>query len=137
MINLHEMYEKSYKIGFDPTVLAYPELKKDPDYRIIPCRFGEIYSYSSELLAVWVNGNKRIQRMKREIPELIFKNNGDGEAVFLFHPELFKKIAKFVKPFRKRHLSPETKEKLLNASMSTRFKPKNTVQKPTSENSER
>jgi hypothetical protein len=124
MINLKERFGQKYRIGYDQAVASYPELKSDPDYQIILCRFGEIYAFSSDLLAVWVRGGKRIAKMISQIPELKFHNNGEGEAIFQFKPELLDRVGQFVGIRKRRQLSPEAKAKLLSMSQQFGFKAK-------------
>lgn len=114
-MNLKELYGDKYRIRFDPAVGNSSKLKADPDYQIIPCRHGEIYPRSATLLAVWVKGCKRIGKMKRELPELKIQNDGEGEAIFLFKPEIINKIAEYVKPYRKRHATQAQLESLKKA----------------------
>ena|SRR3989337_1487223 len=111
-MNLKETYGSIYRIRFDPAVGKSSTLMADPDYQIIPCRHGEIYPYSAKLLAVWVNGSKRIGKIKREMPDLKIQNDGQGEAIFLFNPNLFNQIADYVKPHRKRQSSQSQLENL-------------------------
>jgi hypothetical protein len=124
VINLKECFGSKYRIGYDLAVGSYPELKSDPDYQIILCRYGEIYAFSTELLAVWVRGGKRIKKMREGIPELKFHNNGEGEAIFLFKLELLDRVGQFVGIRKKRQLSPEAKEKLRVMSQQFGFKAK-------------
>ena len=123
MINLRELWGHKYRIGYDIAVQSYPELKTDPDYQILLCRYGEIYVYSSKLLAVWVRGGKRIKKMREEIPGLIVHNNGEGEAVFLFKPELLDKVGGYIGIRKRRQLSAESKGRLIRIGQATQFHP--------------
>jgi hypothetical protein len=107
-INLKTQFPK-HRITYDPAC----EDKRDPWYFQIPCRMGTIYPYGHDILAVEVDHHPSAVRKLEAMRELIHHQYGEGEHTFFFHVREFNKVAKVVKPQRKRTVSPEYKKKLL------------------------
>jgi hypothetical protein len=117
-IDLNTLAAGRFRLALDEAASIEPGGKKDPWYQIIPCRYGQIYPYSDILLAIHVRGNGAKRRLA-EIPGITINNRSDdGEAIFLFAPELFNHVAEIVQPKRKRRLSEAHRQKL--AEVGTR-----------------
>ena len=129
-INLKEQYGDRYRIDFDEAALCEGENKKDPWYFKILCKYGDIYPVSDRLLGFHCNGEKIRGRLHKEHPEIEIHNwSDDGEAIFIFKPELFHIVAEFAKPKLKpgrRQLSKNERKKLENAGLDHRYKSENT-----------
>ena len=115
-LNLKGLYGNQYRITYDPSAESEANGKNDPWMFVIPCQYGEIYPHSNKLLSI-----RSISRVGQELPSLKILNDGDGEAVFLFPPEMMNKVARIVKPRKRRHLSAEHKQKLMKSSECFRF----------------
>jgi len=129
-INLKEQFRKQYRIGHDPAAKHEPGGMADPWLYTIPCKYGEIYPYGGERLALHCQGSTMRQTIKRRFPKFEIQNwSDDGEATFLFHVDDFEKLAKLVRPKRKpgrRKLSDGEREKLIEMGREHRFKGKST-----------
>jgi hypothetical protein len=137
-LNLNELYGKRYRIKHDPAAELEPGGKRDPWLFIIPCKYGHIYPHSDRLLAVWVEGAKIRRSIKAKFPGLECRNWSDnGEAVFLFPPDVFDRIAGIVRPWKRRgrkQLSPDERARLVESGTEYRFRKdsagKTAVQRP-------
>lgn len=123
-IDLRTLAAGRFRLGLDEAALIEPGGKKDPWYQVIPCRYGQIYPYSNTLLAVHSEG-QGVRKKLAEISGLILQNwSDDGEAIFLFAPGLFDRVAEIVKPRRKRHgrqLSDGELQKFIKSGRDHRF----------------
>jgi hypothetical protein len=108
LLNLRELYGSKYRLSWDITVKAYPGLKSDSDYLVIPCRGGAIYALSASRLGFYCNRRGLIARMRvlaKKVPQIGFHQVGDKEVVFSFSPEEFHLVAEIARPYRKRAVS--------------------------------
>lgn len=111
VIDLREQFGDRYHIVVDP---AKQSRNRDPMYWIIPCKFGEIYPYGGEHLAVMVT-SIRIANEMREWPELRVHQDADDAVVFVFHVDHFQTVSDRVRARKKKRLSPEHLAKLQKA----------------------
>jgi hypothetical protein len=106
-VNLAARFGNRCKIAFEekynPGKRALEQL--DPWMMEIPCRRGTIYPYGGNLLAVMIDGHPKLVRELRGLPFLKIVQDGDQEATFVFDVADFDKIAKLVKPRRRRRLT--------------------------------
>ena len=79
-INLRERFGQRYRIGFDEAAGN----RDDSWMMIIPGRFGTIYPYGRESLAVEVDGHPRIAKQVGAIPGIVLHQDGDDEKTFVF-----------------------------------------------------
>jgi hypothetical protein len=114
-IDLKTLAAGRFRLFYDEAALIEQGGKKDPWYRVIPCRYGQIYPYSDTLLAIHSKGTGVRQKLQA-IEGLTVRNwADDGEAIFLFAPALFDRVTEIAKPKRKRKLSDSHKAKLIEA----------------------
>jgi hypothetical protein len=87
----------------------------------IPCQRGHIYKHSDELLAVYVTTQPRA--MKLEALEGVIAHDAfaEGEGIYLFRPELIEKVAGIMKAKRKRRMSEEQRQRLIENTRRYRF----------------
>jgi hypothetical protein len=115
-INLFELSAGKYKIGLDKSSESkYIALANRWDL-LIKCVNGEIYPFSSKLLAF--HCVKRIirNRLHEDYPKIEVRNWSDrGEAIFLFEPKDFNLIEKYAAPRKIRRLSEKHKTILAKA----------------------
>lgn len=115
-INLKEKFNVRYRVLIDDSIKGEPGARSDPWNYMIPCRSGNIYSFSEMLLAFYCTARGIRTRLVKEHPEIKVRNWSDnGEAIFLFKPDQFDLIAEYARPRRKRRLSPEHRKKLVLA----------------------
>ena len=90
MIDLKKLAEGKYKISLDESYEA-DQGGKEWYYRIA-CRYGHVYTHGENTLGAYVKGRYMVPKV-RAIPGTKIHQNGDGEATFLFPPELLDQIA--------------------------------------------
>jgi hypothetical protein len=105
-LNLRELFGDRYKIDHDPAAWTASE-RADPWMMTLPCARGVIYPHGPDTLALEVDGRRGIAAKVAAIPGVTLAQDGDWEKTFLFHVDLFERIAAIVKPRRRRQLSPE------------------------------
>src|SRR5262245_36652859 len=110
-INLAEQFGDVYRIGHD----AAAESRNDPWGMTLPCRFGTIYPFGGDKLAVDIDYHPAAARKVAAIPGVRVHQDGEwrGEMTFVFNVALFDAVAAIVKPKRlpgPRRLSEEQRE---------------------------
>lgn len=119
--SVRAVYGKLFKIGYEDTVRAYPELKFDPDYQEILCRkrADRIYAFSAKdkggvfgpVLAYSGSGKGKIAPLSKIVENhprkaAFYLSGSDlGEFVFLFNPILFDQVAEVARPRKRRQVS--------------------------------
>jgi len=116
-VDLKQRLGDRYRIIHDEAAKDEPGGLKDPWYCVIPCKFGEIYPYGGELLAFHCTSSVIRGKVLRAYLDKVDVQNwtDDGEAVLLFHVELFHEIAKLARPRRKKQLSENHLRRLKTA----------------------
>jgi hypothetical protein len=115
-INLKELFKDRFRVTIDDSVIGEGGARSDPWNFIIPCRSGDIYPFSDQLLAFYCSARGIRTRLHKEHSEIEVRNWSDnGEAIFLFRPDQIDLIVQYAKPRRKRRLSPEHRKKLVMA----------------------
>ncbi len=124
MIDLKKEYGKKYRIFMDESWEA--EVNRDPKdkpwYYEIRGKYGKIYLYGSNKLAVHITSNvigNRVERENQDIFNLYLKRS-EG-STFLFKEENLEMAAKLIKAKTRRVLSDEQKAKLIEGGRSFRF----------------
>ncbi len=121
MIDLNKLYGKKYRIFMDEvwyieTAESNPDKMKDkPWYYELRGKYGKIYLYGSNKLAVHITSNvigNRVERENQDIFNLYLKTS-EG-SIFLFDQEHIEFVAKLIKARRKRQYSPEYRQELIN-----------------------
>lgn len=121
-VNLRETYGDRYRIALDESAYHAEGGKKDPWYFQIPCVFGHLYPYSHSLIAFYCASRIIRNRFHKEHPEIEVRQwADDGEAVFLFAPEQFELAAEYAKPKRKRRISDDQRQRLVEMGREHRF----------------
>lgn len=108
-LDLREMYGHKYKIIRDA---GAESREMDAWLWIIPCKYGEIFSPGWGKLAVLCKSPRVRTKMVACVKGLEPHQIGDTESIYLFAPERFKDVARFIVPKIKRRLSPEHRAKL-------------------------
>jgi hypothetical protein len=108
-VNLEELFGDKYEITRDP---AYRKNNPDPWTFLMKCKFGEIYPYGDNLLAVQIDYHNGIANNVSRLPGAAFTQCGDFEKTLAVPVEEFKELFKIMKPKRKRKITKEHKEKL-------------------------
>lgn len=117
-INLRQRFGNRYRIEYDE---AHISRKDDPWLQIIPCLRGHIYPHSSELLGVATNSRGSTANAIARLSGVTVLQEGDDGLNAGFPIELFPKIAKLVKPRRKRQLTADQREGAVERLAKHRF----------------
>jgi hypothetical protein len=108
-IDLRERFGTKYLISYDP--MRRPGTAFDPWLCVIKCRSGaEIYPFGGSTLAVDLDEHRTIRARLKALPCCRPYQGGDFFASFLFDVADFKAVARIVKPYRRRQLTPEQRE---------------------------
>jgi hypothetical protein len=102
-VNLREQFGDRFRIGHDPAAQTWGE-RRDPWMLTIPCRRGVIYPHG-DLLAVEIDGHRRLAKRVAAIPGVSVYLDGDDEKTFLFPMEAFDAVAAVVRPKRRPQLT--------------------------------
>jgi hypothetical protein len=120
-INLAERFGDRYRITFDAPREERRQAKHDPWLHQIPCKFGTIYPFGGNRLAVDCDYCPRVCKQLVALPGLTLHQHGDHEQTFTFDVADFDAVAAIVRPRRRRQLSPEHNAKLQQAGQRYRF----------------
>jgi len=123
-IDLKKEFGSRYLIDRDPAYFAEYGPKprvSDPWYWIIRTRTGHIYPQGGTKLAVSVDGHRGIVAKLKRLPFCQLQQDGTDGATFIFDVAECKRVARVVKPRRRRQLSPAQRACLLERGKSSRF----------------
>ncbi len=128
MIDLKKRFGKKYRIFMDEAwdtedSISNPDKLKDkPWYYEIRGKYGKIYLYGSNKLAVHINSNGISSRVERDNTDIfsLYLKTSEG-SIFLFNPKYFEFVAKLIKAKRRRQITEEHRVKLVEAGKNFRF----------------
>jgi hypothetical protein len=114
--NLGELFGDVYRITHDEAA----ESRNDAWGMIIPGKFGTVYPFGHDQLAVDIDHRPAAARKVAAIPGVRVHQDGGwgGEMTFVFSVDLFEQVAAIVKPHRlrgRRQLPLEERERLVAA----------------------
>jgi len=122
MIDLKQLAHRKYKIRLDESYEA-EQGGKEWYYQIF-CRKGHVYVHGEGTLGAYVKGGKMVSKV-RAIPGTKIHQNGDGEATFVFPPELLDQVAEAIGAYkRRREMSEEAKVAYAERLAEFRFQKK-------------
>ncbi len=127
MIDLNKLYGKKYRIFMDEAwyiETAESNLDKMKDrhwYYEIRGKYGKIYLYGCNKLAVHINSNVISSKVERDNTDIfnLYLKTSEG-SIFLFDQEHIEFVAKLIKARRKRQYSPEYRQELINRAKNMR-----------------
>jgi hypothetical protein len=119
-IDLTALAGKRYQLAYDP---AHKGRSADPWLAIVPCRYGHIYAHSATLFGVATNTRAMGLKLAK-LPGCQILQEADDGFNLAFPASMFAKVAIFMKPKRRRQLSPEQRHRLAAAGKATRLKPR-------------
>ena len=115
-IDLKERFGRRYRIGYDESYHAEHGLNArihDPWLMIVVCKFGRIFPHGGTTLAASVDGYPKVAGRLRRLSCCRVHQDGDfGELTVVFHVADFPKVAKILRPRRRRQVSPRERERL-------------------------
>src|SRR5262245_28404203 len=88
--NTTKAFGNRYRIPFDPAYRprTVPREKLDPWMMQLPCRFGIIYPYGGDLLAVEVDYHPKAAKALGAIPGVVLYLDGHEEKTFVLSIDL-------------------------------------------------
>jgi hypothetical protein len=114
--NLKELFGRRFKVQYEESYRADRgdgARAVDPWLMILPCRYGHIFPHGGKTLAASVDGHPNVAGVLRRLPCCRVHQDGDfGELTVLFDVADFAKVAKIIRPRRRRQVSPEQRERL-------------------------
>lgn len=119
-VNLRERFGERFKVRYEESYQAQHGPRAwvdDPWLQIILCRYGHVFPYGGNRLAVFVDGHPFVAGMFRRLRCCKVETIGDGgELTASFDVGDFDQVAEIIQP-RKRsrpNLSPEQREAMAN-----------------------
>ena len=107
-INLRRRFGRRFRVRYEPAYEAEygrGARVEDPRLMIIPCKYGHFYPFGGDTLAASVDGHPNVAGVLRRLPCCRVHQDGDfGELTVVFDVSHFPKIAKIMRPRRRRRL---------------------------------
>jgi hypothetical protein len=135
-IDLHERFGSRYRVEFEESYYAEhgPHATvNDPWLQIIPGRLGHIYPFGGELMAASTDSRGPIAKRLAVLPFCQVYQDGDDGVTVVFHVKHLREVAKVIRARTTRKLSPEAKQRLLDAGAKNRFRENRPEQVPVPE----
>ncbi len=115
-INLKERYGRRYRVVPEESYQGeYGDGARTPDPWLltIPCRFGHVFPHGSDLLAASVDGHPKLANRLRKLKCCEVHQDGNfGELTVLFDVADFAKVARIMRPRRRRQISETERQRL-------------------------
>jgi hypothetical protein len=115
-INLKRQLGRRYRIEYEESYFAQygPHARvEDPWLMIVPGRYGHIFPHGGNLLAASVDGHPNVAGALRKLQCCRVHQDGDfGEVTVLFEVGDFDKVAKIIRPRRRRQVSAQERHRL-------------------------
>ena len=125
-INLKRRFGDRYRVEFEESYHADHGDRartEDPWLMIIPCQRGHIYPHSHNRLGASTDRcGKTANQLKRLACTKVVQDGSVGVNV-IFEVSDFEKVAKIMKPRRRRRQSPEQRQASIERLAKYRFKP--------------
>ena len=124
-IDLKCHFGDQYRVEYEESYIADRGDRartEDPWLMIILCQHGHIYPHGGDLLGISTNRKGPITEKVRNLPCTSLALDSDEGINATFHLNDFDQVAKIVKPRRRRRLSPEQRQKLMESSIKTQFR---------------
>jgi hypothetical protein len=133
--DMKRRFGKKYKIFMDEawevedSQSNSDKVKDKPWYYEIHGKYGAIYLYGKDKLAVRITANRIKSRIKAEYKDILsLYLEAEDESIFLFNLDNFEIVAKLIKARRKKQLSDQERVRLRNISGLVHYKKQNTAQ---------
>jgi len=116
LVNLRERFGRRYRVEHEESYVADHGVGarvNDPWLQIIPCRFGHVFPHGGSTLAASVDGFPKIAgRLKRLSCCRVHQDGDFGELTVRFDVADFAKVARIMRPRRRRQVSLRERERL-------------------------
>ena len=125
VIHLEQKFGRRFRVEYEESYVAEYGAGariEDPVRMVILCKWGEIYPAGEMTLAASVNGHPKVANRLRRLKCCRVHQDGDlGELTVLFDVADFAKVARIMRPRRRRRLSESARRRLVEAGAKTRF----------------
>jgi hypothetical protein len=115
-INLKERFGRRYRVSYEESYHAERgdgARAADPWLMIVPCRYGHVFPHGGTMLAASIDGHPNVAGVLRRLPCCRVHQDGDnGELTVLFDVADFAKVARIMRPRRRRQVSPQERDRL-------------------------
>jgi hypothetical protein len=118
-IDIRAIAGNRYRVEWEQSRVARDD---DPWLLVIPCARGHIYPHSSELLGVATDSRSAGLALAK-LPGVTVLQEGDDGFNLVFGPKLLPKVAKIVRPKRRRQLSAVQRDICRERLAKHQFKP--------------
>ena len=110
-IDLKARFGRRYRVKFEECHEAeYGPGARTPDpwLMILLCKYGHIFPHGDNELAASVDGYPKVAGRLRRLPCCrVHQDGDDGELTVVFDAAHFPKVARILRPRRRRRVSPE------------------------------
>jgi hypothetical protein len=113
VVNLRALFGKQYHISHDESYDAERSefrTAEEPWLQIIPCKYGHIFPWGGDLLAVSTNRRGAITDRIRSLPFVEVVQDGSDGINATFPLDRFDEVAEIVRPKRRRRLSESQRQ---------------------------
>jgi len=128
MIDLKKRFGQKYRIFMDEawyveTAESFPDkIKHRPWYYETRGKYGTIYLYGTNKLAVRITANRIKSRIKTDYRNILsLYLEAEDESIFLFSPVNFEIVAGLIKARRKRQITNEQRQLIIERTKNYRF----------------
>jgi hypothetical protein len=117
MLNIRDTFGKQYRVALDPSAASWA----DPAYHVLRTKTGEVHVHGEEHAGVEVR-SKHFSII-RDLAGRGFRLHQDGDELktFLVPWEELADVLPMLRPYRRRQLSAEQRQRLAAASAPHRF----------------
>jgi len=138
-IDLRALAGEQFRVAHDPAYAAeHGERGRtdDPWLLTIPCRFGHIFPWGSNRLALSTNTHGGTGKMLASLPFVQVEQDAEDGYTLTFDSQHFDQVAQLAKPKLRRRLTPEQRHNQIERLASFRFSAASKAPKTSPESTE-
>jgi hypothetical protein len=124
VVHLQERFGDRYRVVYEESYYAQHGARArvvDPWFMIIPCQHGHIYPHGDGVLGFASDKKGPVAKRVSQLDFVTTLLDGEDGVNVAFPEEWFEAVAYIVKPRRRRRLSEEHRQKLLESSRRYQF----------------
>ncbi len=124
-INLREKFGQGYRVVYEESY--YTDQKKNGTkaeavaLQIMPCKYGHIFPWGLDRLAASTDHKGKIANQLTKLDCCRVEQDGNDGVTVSYSPADFDKVAKFMKPSRRKKLTLERREAFIEAGRAHQF----------------
>ena len=113
-INLRKQFGKRYRVRHEESFYAEGRRVACPGLMILLCKYGDVYPFGGRMLAAAVDGHPKIAGTLRRLECVeVFQDGDFGEVTVAFNVDDFAKVARIMRPRRRRQVTPEQRAEMV------------------------